>query len=113
VIHIVFAKPAGAGPGWEKTDIWEKASAVTGARLFVDDGGRETLRFGASASGQVLLFGENGGRLFRGGITRARGHSGENAGASAILAMLDGNEAPLHTSSVFGCSLLGKTVNGN
>ena len=48
-----------------------------------------------------------GGQLrFSGGITPARGHAGDNAGRSAIVALVESaSSAPVETP-VFGCSLL-------
>ena len=73
--------------------------------MVVDDG-REARLFGAATSGQTMVYGRNGHLLFSGGITAARGHYGDNAGASAIGALL---EQPTPQSgrktAVYGCAL--------
>ena len=57
-------------------------------------------------SGHALLFDRDGHLLFSGGITPARGHEGDNFGASAIAARLAGRPAPAETP-VFGCPIAG------
>jgi hypothetical protein len=72
-----------------------------------DPEGAAALRFGASTSGQTLLYNDSGRLVFNGGITAARGHEGPNDGQDAVIALLQ-NRPPLHTATpVFGCSLLG------
>jgi hypothetical protein len=107
-VLIVFTKPAGVGEDWEKTDTWDSAMRIPGAHVVVDDAGKEARRFGASASGQVFLFDETGRLLFRGGITAARGHSGDNSGESAVVALLNGTASSQRSSAVFGCALFGR-----
>jgi hypothetical protein len=52
-----------------------------------------------------MVYDAGGALLFSGGITGSRGHAGDNAGRSSIVALL--NRLPgTHTSTnVFGCSL--------
>ena len=66
----------------------ERARAIPGALVAVDLYAREARRFGASASGQLLLYDAAGLLLFEGGITTARGHEGGNAGEDALVAVL-------------------------
>jgi hypothetical protein len=76
--------------------------------VFVDDGGVEAKRFGASTSGETMLYDESGDIQFHGGITGARGHEGDNAGRRRVLELLrkgrkgrpDRNESP-----TFGCEI--------
>ena len=63
-------------------------------------------RFGAETSGYVLLYDTHGKLLFKGGITGSRGHAGDNAGESAIVALLEGEKPVLTRTKVYGCSLL-------
>jgi hypothetical protein len=95
--------------GWERTDLWTRAAAIPGVHALSDARGAEAARFGAIASGQTMLYSASGELLFRGGITVSRGHSGDNAGRSAIVALLH-QESPVQTATpVFGCSI----VNGS
>ncbi|HKS16351.1 MAG TPA: hypothetical protein VJU16_03510, partial [Planctomycetota bacterium] len=69
----------------------------------------EARRFGIETSGHVLLFSPGGARLFSGGITSARGHSGDNAGLDLALERLRNPSLPTASTSVFGCLLFGAT----
>jgi len=72
----------------------------------VDVDGVEARRFGVATSGSTLLYDAAGNLLFLGGITGARGHSGDNAGMSAVLAGIRTGCADPDQTPVFGCSLL-------
>ena len=101
----VFLKPPGFDDSWTKTNLWRSASAIPGVNAVIDDG-RETRLFGAATSGQTMVYGRDGNLLFSGGITAARGHFGDNAGASAITALLNQSIAkPAHRTAVYGCAL--------
>jgi hypothetical protein len=71
-----------------------------------DVDGTEARRFGALTSGQVVVYDADGRLRFSGGITPARGHAGDNAGRSAIIALLEGASSASVETPVFGCSLL-------
>ena len=86
---VVFIKPPGFTSNWAKTSLWRSAAAIPGVSETVDDG-REARLFGAATSGQTMGYDRNGRLLFSGGITAARGHLGDNPGASAITALLEG-----------------------
>jgi hypothetical protein len=106
-VYALFLKPKGVTDAWVHTDLWRSAEAIPGVHAIADDGGLEAQRFGAKTSGQTFLYGLKGNLLFRGGITAARGHSGDNAGRDAIQALLVGGSSRRNvTTPVFGCSLL-------
>lgn len=71
----------------------------------IDDNGAEANRFHAATSGQTLLYDAAGRLLFSGGITGSRGHSGDNAGQTAIVSLVNSGAAELTETSVFGCPL--------
>ena len=102
---VLFVKPAGFEDGWEKSDLWAGAAAIPGVTAVSDENGVEALRFGAKTSGQTILYDAEGRLLFSGGITASRGHSGDNAGRSAIVALLTRGTATRRQTSVFGCTL--------
>ena len=103
--HVVFVRPAGTSEDWVKTDLWRRANSIPGVTVHFDNAGAEARRFHSETSGQVLLY-ERGGRLiFSGGITSARGHSGDNPGRSTIVALLEQERSSLTKTPVFGCSL--------
>lgn len=103
--YVVFLKPSSFADGWEKTGLWEAAAALPNTTVIRDDDGREATRFGAATSGQTMLYDVAGTLLFSGGITGARGHAGDNAGRSTVVALLNQAKVPQATANVFGCSL--------
>jgi hypothetical protein len=93
--------------GWDEKSFVASAAALPNARTLWDDGGEEAARFGARTSGYVLLYSAEGDLVFRGGITGARGHEGDNYGLDALVAALASPHAsgPLRKNPVFGCAL--------
>lgn len=102
--YVLFVKPSGSTENWEKTDLWQSAASIPGVSVVVDDGA-EAFRFHAMTSGQTALYDAEGQLLFSGGITASRGHSGDNAGRSAIVSLLNTGDAEQTVTSVFGCPL--------
>lgn len=107
-VRVLFFRPSGFSAGWEKTDLWSSAEAIPGVKVVCDEDGSEAKRFRATTSGYSLLYNSNGRLLFGGGITGSRGHSGDNAGRSAIESLLMSGMADQRQTFVFGCSLLGR-----
>lgn len=103
-VHVVFYTDAALGEGWERTDLWRRAASIPGVEVHADPRGALALRFGAKTSGECMVYGTDGNRLFAGGITAARGHAGDNEGASAIVSIVRGS-THVETTPVFGCSL--------
>ncbi|HEU4339229.1 MAG TPA: hypothetical protein VFS19_04105 [Planctomycetota bacterium] len=105
VVKAVFIRPPGAAAGWERQGLWRSAEAIPGVETVADPEGAEARRFGIETSGHALLFAPDGARLFSGGITSARGHSGDNAGLDLVLERLRDSSLPTASTSVFGCLL--------
>jgi hypothetical protein len=103
--YVLFLAPRSESEQWVKSALWRESSAIRGVRVIADLDGVEARLFGAVTSGQSFLYGPSGRLLFKGGITAARGHAGANAGADAMLTLLDGLTTPRRTTPVFGCSL--------
>lgn len=103
---VVFVKPSGALPGWERSETWRAAQAIPGVAVVSDEGGWRARGFGARVSGQLLVYDADGRLAFSGGITSARGHLGDNAGRSAALAALRSERPESAKAPVFGCGLL-------
>jgi len=103
--NVVFVRPEGFAEDWEKTDLWTSAALIPGVTVSSDDDGSEARRFGSQTSGQVVVYGTNGRLLFSGGVTAARGHSGDNDGSNSIIARLTGNGLSVEQTPVFGCPL--------
>lgn len=105
--YVLFLKPAASSDDWEKTDIWQSAASIPGVIVVVDDEGAEAQRFRAVTSGQTVLYDTDGSLLFSGGITGSRGHSGDNAGRSAVVSLLNTGKAAYSETFAFGCPLQG------
>ena len=103
--YVVLTRPKGVTEKWVETDLWRKALQIPGVSVLIDQDGIEAQRFRAATSGQVVLYGADGRLLFSGGITGARGHPGDNAGESAIEALVNAGSANDDHSPVFGCPL--------
>ena len=107
-VYVLFVRPQGVPLNWERTELWSAAAAIPGVFVVADDEGAMSRQLGAVTSGHTCAFDESGRLLFSGGITVARGHAGDNAGSSALIAILrDGrtDDRTIATSPVFGCSL--------
>ena len=109
--RVVFFQPEGSGEDWSRTDLWRTAAAIPGVTVQADEGGAEATRFHATTSGQTILYDARGDLLFNGGITDGRGHSGDNAGRSAIIGLLNHRTAAVRQMPAFGCSLLDPETN--
>jgi hypothetical protein len=103
--YVLFLKPAGVSDNWEQTDLWQSAARIPGVKPLMDDDGAEARRFRAATSGQTVLYDAEGRLLFSGGITGSRGHSGDNAGRSAIVSLVGAGVAERAETFAFGCPL--------
>jgi hypothetical protein len=104
--HVVFLKPKGVSQDWAaKSDTYRRALAIPGVEVLVDEGGQEAERFGATTSGETMLFDTSGHLVFHGGITSARGHEGDSVGRSRILSFLQKSGSGGGSSPTFGCGL--------
>jgi hypothetical protein len=104
-VRVLFLKPEGVGEGWERSDLWTRASGIAGAQLLTDRDGREARRFGTVTSGQALLYAADGALLFSGGLTLSRGHEGESPGVMRITELVERGQTQLASAPVFGCDL--------
>lgn len=106
---VLMLHPQGMSEEWVHTDLWTDAAAIPGVSVVEDNDGAQAQRFGASTSGQSLLYSTDGRLIFAGGITESRGHSGDNAGRSAIEELvLDSSVShvqKLAATPVYGCPL--------
>jgi hypothetical protein len=103
--YVLFVKPPNAPAGWDDTELRASAAAIPGVTVVTDENGKEAARFGAETSGHTLVFDRSGTLVFSGGITVSRGHAGDNAGESAVIAVLSQQAIERTRTPVFGCSL--------
>jgi len=104
--YVVLVKPEGTAADWAETGLKKSASQIPGVTLVVDDAGRLAQEFQCKTSGATLLFGQDSSLIFQGGITSSQGHSGDNAGRSAIVDILHGRIPEKIKTPVFGCGLV-------
>jgi len=104
-IAVVFIQPKEFDKTWVETSLWHAANRIPGLQITIDLEGQEARLFGATLSGQVFLYQPNGTPLFRGGLTRSRGHAGDNLGRSAVLDAVFQKQTNTTESFVFGCAL--------
>jgi hypothetical protein len=102
---VFFSVPLEAPAGFQQGDLWNTAADIPTVRVLVDGDSAAARRFGARTSGQAILYNARGRLVFNGGITAFRGHSGDNDGLDAIVALLEGVNPQRHTAPVFGCAL--------
>jgi len=108
--HVLFYTPKRSSLDWQETDLWASAQAIPGVTVNADEDGREARLFGAATSGQTVLYGISGQLLFSGGITKSRGHSGDNSGRSALVSLVNEANTDRKRTPVFGCDLLGSAL---
>ncbi len=97
--------PRESGADWQNTDLRRTAAQIPGVTVLSDVDGAEAQRFGAETSGHTFVFDPSGRLLFNGGITASRGHSGDNAGESSVVSLINNRRSERANSFVFGCSL--------
>jgi len=104
--YVLFYTPRESGRDWENTDLRRTTSQIPEVTVLSDVDGAEAQRFGAETSGHTFLFDPSGRLLFNGGITASRGHSGDNAGESSIVSLINNGASGRANTLVFGCSLI-------
>jgi hypothetical protein len=95
----------GMDPAWRQGAITRAAEQLTGVTTRFDLGAVEAEAVGAYTSGHTLLYAADGTIAFRGGVTRSRGHEGDNAGTRALADLLNHRKPDTTTTPVFGCPL--------
>ncbi|MEP3480482.1 MAG: hypothetical protein ABJZ55_14620 [Fuerstiella sp.] len=104
-IQIGLYGPEDRDDSWTDTRLKKLAEQAFADSTFVDRNGTEAKRFGAITSGHVLAFSPTGRCLFRGGVTSARGHEGDNLGLEALRQIVAGTPNSCTTTPVFGCPI--------
>ncbi|MDX2104820.1 MAG: hypothetical protein SFY67_00325 [Candidatus Melainabacteria bacterium] len=111
-IKLVHFKPSVKPDGWTENWQFEEWTKKPSVEVIEDIDGAEALRFDAKTSGQTFLFDSKGRLIFSGGITAARGVTGDNKGFNHLTLALarkrseTANDSELKKSLVFGCNLL-------
>jgi hypothetical protein len=102
--YLLFHREGASSAEVASGDLWKRASAFPGVTLISDDGAQAAI-FHANTSGQIMLYDPSGKLSFKGGITAARGHQGENYGLGRLLSSLQTIPTSTASAPVFGCPL--------
>jgi hypothetical protein len=103
-VFVPIGQPGATAAEITASDLWTRAAAIPGVLAIFDADGKEAEAFGATVSGQTMLYDVEGTLVFSGGITDGRGHQGNNPGLDAVIEKVSGREGIFH-APVFGCSL--------
>jgi len=103
--RVIVLSPTGVPRAWVENELWRSVQEIPGATAVADAWGREADLFELETSGHALLYDADGNLRFSGGITSMRGHEGDNAGRSAIVALVSGRTPAIDRTLVFGCAL--------
>ncbi len=103
-VNIFFYQPSDQSAEWAKTELWQKAAAISNANVSAISES-ELRNFGAITSGQTLFYDPRGNLVFSGGITISRGHEGDSLGIEIIEKYLHGQQIAFTETPVFGCIL--------
>ncbi|MAY74711.1 MAG: RedB [Phycisphaerae bacterium] len=101
--------PSDAGDDWIIGAHRDIATTGVPGAVIDDPRGELASSMGMLTSGSVALFDPDGEPRFWGGITRSRGHAGDNLGSDAIRAIVRGDESETMTTTVYGCEIIGRT----
>jgi hypothetical protein len=106
--RVMFVNPSDQSPQSAHGDLWDSAAAIPCVEVRSDHNGALAQSLNVETSGHVLLFDPSGKLLFSGGITESRGHVGDNAALSALIALIHDSRAAGNLpvkANVFGCQL--------
>lgn len=103
--HILFWVPPNASSAWTTSELWKQAGAIANAQVVADEGGEQARCFGATTSGHLMVFAPDGTRIYSGGLTNARGKSGNDSGLTLIRSLIIQQRTLPSETPVFGCPL--------
>jgi hypothetical protein len=104
-VEVVLVKPEGVAPHWEQSSLARVAATLPGVTVTVDADGQRARKLGARTSGHVVVYDGDNRLVFSGGITRGRGHAGDNVGSRSIAEFLGGRPVSTSVCAVYGCPL--------
>ena len=105
-VAIVACMPPALTDPWLRTSLMQRAARLPRAKVYADAGGVEAARFAATTSGEIVLVGAGGERLYAGGVTQSRGHVGGNVGADTVARLLRGESETGVALPALGCRLV-------
>lgn len=103
--HVVFFRPTIADDSWQDSELCRTAMANPALQVTFDAEGREMQCFGVRTSGHAVLYSSGGTLEFTGGVTSARGQTGDSIGRRTLVEVLAGSAVKQPSAPVFGCPL--------
>ncbi|MCG3127772.1 MAG: hypothetical protein CHACPFDD_02644 [Phycisphaerae bacterium] len=103
---VIACDPSRRDPDWRAAALLAAAAALPSCTVMHDSDAAVTRAFGAKTSGLVALYSPAGHVLYWGGMTEARGMSGQGVGAEVLRRAIAGERVTI-PRPVFGCSLTG------
>jgi len=104
-VKIVVVVAPGMPEGWRDGPNVRAAHQFQGAEVYYDLDAHLAHAQSVTTSGHVVMFDSPARLGFRGGITRSRGHAGDNDGTRAITDILNGRKPEVSAMPVYGCPL--------
>jgi hypothetical protein len=109
---VLFYKPSQIPQDWDDDGLAKVARGIPSVKVIDDIDGVEAARFGAATSGHTLLYDGGGNLRFSGGITKARGQAGDNAGRQTVLSAVDEAIQATEETPVYGCPIFARPTAG-
>jgi hypothetical protein len=103
-VTLLMYKPVSEADSWMEGTLLNECRRMN-CRVRPDPDGRLAASLGSLTSGGVVLYDANGRLRYRGGITGARGHEGDNAAERAVIEILGGSRESHPSMPVFGCPI--------
>jgi len=103
-VTVLMFQPAAVSASWTEGALLDECRRLN-CRIRPDPDGALASSLGSLTSGALVLYDASGHLRYRGGITSARGHEGDNPGASAVIEVLTGLRESLSSMPVFGCPI--------
>ncbi len=104
---VVFFMPHDKESDWSVMPIISSVKRIPNVSPLYDADGSQAELFGATTSGHIFLYDGRGILRFSGGITGARGHTGDNQYFELAKKTILCKSPKFTTTPVFGCSLRG------
>lgn len=104
--RLYFFRPSTEPLSWTQTELWQAAQTMPNTSVIDDPDGKVASRLGTLTSGAVVLYDTSGKPMFHGGITSARGHEGDNAGADSVIAVVNGFRPLRASTPAYGCEIV-------
>jgi hypothetical protein len=108
---VLVYRPREMAAGWERTNVYDAATRVRGARVLIDQDGAAAGSFGGFTSGQTFLYDGDGRLRFAGGVTSLRGHAGLNRGRVDVIRIAS-QRSGNGSHPVFGCAITTRNTTG-